>query len=80
MWSFTADARIDSAPTVAGCLLFFGCRDGKLYCLSATTYYKNKYNDIQQNAMFLEENTITFPCYDNIDVGYIVEKVRQFIL
>ena len=50
------------------------------YCLSGTTYYKNKYNDIQPNAQYLEDNTITFPCYDNVDVGYIVEKVRQFIL
>lgn len=49
------------------------------YCLSNTTYYKNKYNDVQPNAKYLENNTITFPCYDGVDVEYIVEKVSQFI-
>jgi len=45
------------------------------YCLSGTTYYKNKYNDVQKNAQYLEENTITFPCYDDVDIEYIVNKV-----
>ena len=49
------------------------------YCLSGTTYYKNKYNDVQPNAQYLEEHTITFPCYKGVDVGYIVGKVSQFI-
>ena len=48
------------------------------YCLSGGTYYKNRYNDIQPNAMFLEVNTITFPCYDGVDVGYIVEKTNEY--
>lgn len=49
------------------------------YCLSATTYYKNKYNDIQQNAMFLEENTITFPCYDGVNINLIVSSISNYI-
>ncbi|PHR69822.1 MAG: spore coat protein [Arcobacter sp.] len=48
------------------------------YCLSGTTYYKNKYNDVQKNAMFLEENTITFPCYDDVDIKYIVAKIKEY--
>lgn len=37
------------------------------YCLSNCTYYRNKYNDIQKNALFLEQKTITLPCYDGLD-------------
>lgn len=48
------------------------------YCLSGTTYYKNKYNDVQPNAKYLQDNTITFPCYDGVDVGYIVEKLKRY--
>ena len=48
------------------------------YCLSGTTYYKNKYNDVQQNAKFLEENTITFPCHDDVNIEYITKKVLKF--
>ncbi len=33
LWSFTADGRIDSPPTVAGALVAFGSSDGWLYCL-----------------------------------------------
>ncbi len=48
------------------------------YCLSGTTYYKNKYNDVQKNAQYLEDNTITFPCYDDLDVEYIVSKIKSY--
>lgn len=48
------------------------------YCLSGTTYYKTKYNDVQSNAMYLEENTITFPCYDDVDVQYVVKKIKDY--
>ncbi len=34
-WLFTADARIDSPPTVCGDLVIFGCTDGRVYCLRA---------------------------------------------
>ncbi|PLY05609.1 MAG: DegT/DnrJ/EryC1/StrS family aminotransferase [Arcobacter sp.] len=49
------------------------------YCLSGTTYYKNKYNDVQKNAEFLENNTITFPCYDGVDVEYIAKKIKEYL-
>ncbi len=36
VWTFTAGGRIDSAPTVHGGMVLFGCRDGSVYCLRAT--------------------------------------------
>ncbi len=48
------------------------------YCLSGTTYYKNKYNNVQPNAKFLEENTITLPCYDGVDVKYISKIMEEY--
>ena len=50
------------------------------YCLSGTTYYKSRYNDVQQNAMYLEDNTITFPCYDGVDIEYIIKKIKKYSL
>ena len=48
------------------------------YCLSGTTYYRNKYDTVQENALFLEENTITLPCYDGVDVAYIAGVIDQY--
>ena len=36
VWEFTGGGRIDSAPTVYGGMVLFGCRDGSVYCLRAT--------------------------------------------
>lgn len=41
------------------------------YCLSGTTYYRNKYSDIQKHAQFLESQTITLPCHTQVDPAYI---------
>jgi hypothetical protein len=35
LWSFTADGRVDSPPTVIGELVLFGSRDGYVYALRA---------------------------------------------
>lgn len=35
VWTFTADGRIDSPPTVYGGLCLLGCHDGWVYCLRA---------------------------------------------
>lgn len=48
------------------------------YCLSGTTFYKNKYNDIQPNANWLENNTITLPCYDGVDVNRVANSIRDY--
>jgi perosamine synthetase len=50
------------------------------YCLSNTTYYKTKYNKVQPNALYLEQNTITLPCYKGVNVKKIVKKIEKFIL
>lgn len=47
------------------------------YCLSGGTYYAKKYNNIQPNAKFLETNTITLPCYDGVNVKYIITKIKH---
>jgi len=49
------------------------------YCLSGLTYYRDKYNDVQKNALYLEKNTLTLPCYDGIDVEYICEAIARCI-
>lgn len=49
------------------------------YCLSECTYYKNKYNDVQPNSYFLQENTITLPCFEGLDVTYIAESIKKSI-
>ena len=48
------------------------------YCLSATTYYLEKYNDLQKNSLWLEGNTITLPCYTGLDVSRVVEVIESF--
>jgi len=49
------------------------------YCLSGTTFYTNKYNDLQQNAHWLENNTITLPCYDGVNVQAVSTAIKNYI-
>ena len=48
------------------------------YCLSGTSYYKKTYDDVQPNAWWLENNTITLPCHPNVDVNYICDVIKNF--
>lgn len=48
------------------------------YCLSNTTYYRNKYNNVQPVANYLEQNTLTLPCHDEVDYPYICRTIQQF--
>ena len=48
------------------------------YCLSGTTYYKTKYQDVQPNAQALARTTITLPCHDGVDTGAVIEAVASF--
>ena len=41
---------------------------------------KTKYNKVQPNALYLEQNTITLPCYEGVNVKKIVKKIEEFIL
>lgn len=47
------------------------------YCMSGCTYYKNKYNDVQPNSKFLNDNTITLPCYDGLDFAAVKEGISR---
>jgi perosamine synthetase len=47
------------------------------YCLSGTTYYKSKYNTVQPNALFLQENTITLPCFNGLDVTCVCHAIQE---
>ena len=49
------------------------------YCLSATTYYLNRYDDLQDNSLWLEGNTITLPCYEGVDVGRVLAAIKEFV-
>ena len=48
------------------------------YCLSNCTYFKEKYGDLQVNALWLEKNTITLPCHDGVDVEVVAESVLGY--
>ena len=50
------------------------------YCLSGTTYYSKKYDAVQPNAQWLENNTITLPCYDGVDVKKVTMVIKSFIV
>ena len=50
------------------------------YCLSNTSYYRKVYNQVQPNAKFLEEHTITLPCYDGVDCDLIASKILGYII
>jgi dTDP-4-amino-4,6-dideoxygalactose transaminase len=41
------------------------------YCQSACSYYKEKYDDVQPNALWLERNTLTLPCHDGVDTAEV---------
>ena len=49
------------------------------YSLSATNYYKKKYNNVQKNSFFLFNNTITLPCHNNLDVNYILKSITDYV-
>lgn len=49
------------------------------YCLSNTTYYRNKYKQVQTVANYLGKNTITLPCYDGVEWQYICDKIQDYM-
>ena len=49
------------------------------YCLSNTSYYKLKYNNIQPNSKFLEENTITLPCYKGVNTKKVIKTISKYV-
>lgn len=45
------------------------------YCLSNTSYYRKKYKQIQPNARYLQEHTITLPCFEGVKTRNICQKI-----
>lgn len=45
------------------------------YALSSGTYFLDKYHDPQPVAARLEATTITFPCFDGVDVDAVADAV-----
>lgn len=45
------------------------------YCLSGTSYYRNKYQDVQPTAAMLQETTITLPCFEGVDIAAVCNAV-----
>jgi dTDP-4-amino-4,6-dideoxygalactose transaminase len=45
------------------------------YCLSNTTYYRNKYHAVQPNADRLQRETLTLPCYAGVDVDRVCHAI-----
>ena len=49
------------------------------YCQSACQYYKAKYDVVQPTGYYLQEHTITLPCYKGADVDAVCECCAQFV-
>lgn len=47
------------------------------YSLSATTYFSAKSTVSNPNSRWLEENTITLPCYGGVDVEFVCRAIRK---
>lgn len=48
------------------------------YSLSDCQYYREKYQDVQPNAKWLEAHTITLPCYHDVDEARVVEGIKSY--
>jgi dTDP-4-amino-4,6-dideoxygalactose transaminase len=48
------------------------------YCLSATSYYRRKYDDVQPNALFLQDNSVTLPCSERVDVQAVCAAIGDY--
>lgn len=47
------------------------------YAMSATTYYAAKYKVDNPNSRWLEENSITVPCYSGVDANLVGDSIRD---
>jgi len=47
------------------------------YSLSACTFYRNKYNNVQSNSSYLEKHTLTIPCYEGLDVEKVFKAIGE---
>jgi len=49
------------------------------YCLSGTTFYRRRYNDVQPVAERLQRETITLPCYGGMDVERVLDAIKRIV-
>jgi len=49
------------------------------YCLSGTSFNRNKYDDVQKNSLAIEASAITLPCFDDLDITPITQAIEKFI-
>ena len=49
------------------------------YSLSNCSFYKHKYQKPQKTSLILEENTITLPCYEDVNVDRVINVIKLFI-
>jgi dTDP-4-amino-4,6-dideoxygalactose transaminase len=49
------------------------------YCQSGGKYFREKYGDIQPNSLWLEQNTLTVPCHDDMDAANAAERIKDAI-
>jgi len=47
------------------------------YCLSMCKYYKEKYRVDNKVSRWLEEKSITLPCYEGIDIDKVISKIKS---
>jgi dTDP-4-amino-4,6-dideoxygalactose transaminase len=47
------------------------------YCLSGTSFYRRRHNDVQPVAERLQRETITFPCYEGMDLERVLEATAR---
>ena len=47
------------------------------YALSSGTYFARKYATPQPNALWLEQNTITLPCFEGVDVTAVARAIAD---
>lgn len=49
------------------------------YCLSGTTYFRRRYENVQPIAEQLQRETITFPCYEGLNVELIADATQKVL-
>ncbi len=50
------------------------------YCLSSLPYYQKKFRIENLNAPRLEKETITLPCYQQVDIDTVADAIRLFYI
>ena len=48
------------------------------YSLSATTYYRKRYGDVQLNSSNLNDTAITLPCFVGVDVIHVARVIGEY--